>query len=87
MLELIGVFAGVLFSISSIPMTYKVIKVGKVEFLPITTILSVWAGAILMIAYLILKNGFDYIVLLDYAITILGWTTVLFYYIFPRKVK
>lgn len=85
MLELIGILAGILFSISSIPMTIKTIKDGNSTHIPLTTILSVWGGAILMIIYLIIKNGLDLIVILDYALTITGWSTILFYKIFPRR--
>ena len=87
MLELIGLFAGICFSISSIPMSYKTIKAGKVEFIPITTIFAVWLGAVLMAVYLIAKNGLDYVVIFDYALTIVGWSIMLFYYFFPMKTK
>jgi len=87
MLEFIGLLAGLLFSFSSIPMTYKTIKIGRVDFVPFLTIISVWGGAILMFTYLVAKNGLDYIVCFDYILTIIGWSIVLFYKIFPRKIK
>ena len=66
MLELLGLLGGLCFSISSIPMAYKTLKLGRVEFIPPSSLWAVFIGAILMLSYLTIKNGFDIIVMFDY---------------------
>ena len=87
MLELLGLLGGLCFSISSIPMAYKTLKLGRVEFIPPSSLWAVFIGAILMLSYLTIKNGFDIIVMFDYFLTIFGFGIVLFYYYFSRKTK
>jgi hypothetical protein len=84
MIEILGLLGGAGFAISGIPTAIKAITEGRVLFIPRTTQWSVFLGAILMIAYLYLKNGFDWVVVLDYLITIVCWGTVLRYEYFPR---
>jgi hypothetical protein len=83
MLEIIGLLGGAGFAISGIPTALEAIKQKRVSFIPRITQWAVFLGAILMIIYLSLKNGFDWVVTLDYAITILCWGTVLRYEYFP----
>ena len=66
MLELLGLLGGLCFSISSIPMAYKTLKLGRVEFIPPSSLWAVFIGAILMLSYLTIKNGFEIIVMFDY---------------------
>lgn len=78
-LDFLGFFAGVCFSISSIPLVIKTIKNKTASYIPLTTILSILIGSISMISYLIIKNGLDSIVILDYFLTISSQTILLIY--------
>ena len=78
-LDFLGLFAGLCFSISSIPLVIKTVKSNTVSYIPLTTILSILIGAISMITYLIIKNGLDFIVILDYFLTISCQTILLIY--------
>ena len=78
-LDFLGLFAGICFSISSIPLVIKTVKSNTASYIPLTTILSILIGSISMITYLIIKNGLDFIVILDYFLTI-GCQTILLIY-------
>lgn len=84
MIELLGLLGGAGFAISGVPTAIQAVKEGKVSFIPKTTQWAVFIGAIMMIAYLYIKNGFDWIVTLDYLITIVSWGIVLRYQYFER---
>lgn len=84
-LDLLGLFAGVCFAVSSIPMMISVIKTRNADCVPLSTILCVWGGSISMFVYLVLKNGLDIWVLFDYGITIVNWTIILGFKILKRR--
>lgn len=84
MLEVLGLLGGLGFAVSGIPTAINAIKQGKVEFIPKLTQWSVFIGALLMVIYLVARNGFDWIVILDYGITITSWGIVLKYEYYPR---
>lgn len=85
MIEVLGLLGGAGFAISGVPTAVKAIKEGCVSFIPRLTQWAVFIGSILMITYLYLKNGFDWVVTLDYALTIFCWGTVLRYEYFKRS--
>jgi hypothetical protein len=84
-IEILGLLGGAGFAVSGIPTAITAYKEGKVSFIPRLTQWSVLLGAILTITYLLLKNGFDWVISLDYAITIISWLIIIKYEYFPRK--
>lgn len=84
-IEILGLLGGLGFAISGIPTAYLAWKNGRVSFIPRLTQWSVLLGAILTITYLILRNGFDWVISLDYAMTIISWIIIIRYEYFPRK--
>src|ERR1041384_2097433 len=83
MLEIIGLLGGPGFAISGVPTALRAYKEGSVAYIPRLKSWSVFLGAVLMLTSLLAKNGFDWIVTLDYAITIASWATILKYEYFP----
>lgn len=81
-LDFLGLFAGICFALSSIPMAISVIKSRSAAFIPLSTILCIWSGAISMFVYLCVKNGVDVWFFLNYGITIMNWTIILGFKIF-----
>ena len=84
-IAILGLLGGLGFAISGVPTAHRAWKDGKVSFIPRLTQWSVLLGAILTITYLILRNGFDWVISLDYLATILAWIIIIRYEYFPRK--
>lgn len=82
MLELLGLTGGICFAISGIPTALKTYQDGRNQ-IPISTAWLVWCGAILTLAYLLIRNGFDWVITADYFVTICTWSIVLRYHYFP----
>ena len=87
MLEMLGLLGGLLFSLSSIPMLIQTLKNKHARYIPLLTAISIAGGAWCMFAYLIIKNGLDWIVVFDYMLTCVNWTIILFLKIFPQDGK
>lgn len=84
-ITLSGIIAGILFAYSGIPLAIKTIKDGHATHVPLQLALCVFGGAVLMLFYLIASFGFDLIVFVEYAITIIVWGIVLYYKRLIRK--
>lgn len=82
MIEVLGLIGGACFAISGIPTALKVYRDGRNE-IPVSTGWLVLLGAVLTLAYLLMRNGFDWVITLDYLVTICTWTIVLRYHYFP----
>lgn len=83
-LDLLGLFAGLCFMASSIPLVYQVIRNKSAKYVPLSTILSVWLGSISMFIYLIITKGLDLWVILDYGVTIINWFIILLFKLFKK---
>lgn len=84
MLELLGIVAGLCFALSSMPLTFSVIKKRNADFIPTSTVLCIFSGSISMFIYLCVKNGIDFWVFFDYGITISCYSILLFYKILSK---
>ncbi len=84
MLRAVGLIGTALFMVSGLPTAWKAWRRGGVYYIPRATSWCVFLGAILMLVYLWTSFGFDWVVFLDYAVTIASWALVLRYEYFPR---
>jgi len=87
LIDIVGVVAGFLFAYSGIPVAIQCIKSGSAGHLPKQLMWCVFLGAILMLVYITVKLGFDWLVWIEYSITICVWGVVLFYRYFKTKPK
>ena len=85
-LKSLGLLGTVLFMVSGLPTAWRAWRAGRVYYIPRATTWCVFLGACLMLAYLWASFGFDWIVFLDYSVTIGSWAVVLRYEYFPREV-
>lgn len=83
--EAIGLTAGCLLAGCGIPQAVKVIRDGHARGIALNMMLMLIFGLFLMGLYIFLAHGFDFILHVEYAISIGVWGISLFYYFFPRK--
>lgn len=84
-IKLIGISGGLLFVISGILTAMKVLKEGRVSFIPKSTMYSVLLGSFLSLIYLFLIKINDIILILNYIITIICWLIILYYEYWPKS--
>jgi len=84
LIDAVGILAGCLFAYSGIPQAIAVHRAGRVENLSAQLQWCVFGGAVLMLAYITIKLGFDWIVWAEYSITIISWAVILYYNYHPR---
>lgn len=79
MFNLLGLLAGFLFAYAAVPQAIKTINQGRSLGTPLSIILSVFGGTILMYVYLLLLHGFNWVLALVYGVEALSWGILLFY--------
>ena len=84
-LWILGTFGGMCFAVSSVPMAWRCWKQRRTDLNQPFLMWAVWTGAVTMFAYICLALGFDWFVFLDYAITIVGWSVVIWFHYFPHR--
>lgn len=85
MIDIVGIIAGMLFAYSGIPVAIQCIRTKSASHLSKQLMWCVELGAILMLVYITVKLGFDWLIWLEYSITIIVWAVVIFYRYFGTK--
>jgi len=83
--DCLGIFAGLLFVYSGIPVVIQCIKTGSSKNYPKQLMWCVFFGAIFMFTYITLKLGFDWLVLMDKSVTTVVWAIVIYYRYYGEK--
>jgi len=84
MLALLGLIAGSLFAYAGVPAAVRTVRAGKQLGTPLDIIVAIFLGTIIMYSYLTIRNGFDWVLVLNYGIECLSWGVLLYYGIFKR---
>lgn len=80
MLELWGLIAGAFFAYCGIPAMRRTLKAGKSVGTPIDVAWCIFLGGITMYSYLTIKNGFDWVLAVNYFIEIVSWGIIVRYH-------
>ena len=79
MIDILGIVAGLLFAYSGVPIALECIRTKDASHISKQLIWCIEIGAILMLIYITVKLGFDWLVCTQYTITMVVWAVVLFY--------
>jgi len=85
MINLIGWFASLSFSLSALPQAYYCYKHGNANGISFLFILLWGSGEILTLVYVLLKHGYDLPLVTNYLMNLLFLFIILKYKLFPRR--
>lgn len=85
MLEAIGYIGGLLLAGCAIPQVYESYKKGNAEGVSSGLLWMWWIGEYFMLAYFLIKHGWDGPVLLNYVFNIILVGIIMKYKYFPRQ--
>ena len=85
MIDIIGFLSALCFTLSALPQVVLVVKQKHACGVSSGTIIMLISGSLGMLVYLVLSGILNPILLLDFCVTFLVWSTIGFYKIKGRK--
>jgi hypothetical protein len=84
MLSLLGLLGGALFAWAAVPASIATVRAGKSIGVPVGLAWAITLGTVLMFAYLTLRNGLDWVLVVNYGVEFVSWAVILRYHYLPR---
>ena len=85
LISIVGILGGFCFAYCGVPAAWTAWKLKRNPGIPISTAWMITLGGILMYTYLTVKNGFDWILLINYTIETLSWGLIVWLTYFPKN--
>lgn len=82
---LLGVLGGVAFGWAAVPAAVATAKARRSIGTPLSVILSITLGTLLMYAYLVIEYGFNWVITVNYSVEFASWAVLLWFHFFPAN--
>ena len=82
---ILGIFAGIAFGWAAVPAAIATWRAKRSIGTPLSVIICITSGTILMYVYLFREYGFNWIITINYFVEFVSWMVLFWFHFFPNE--